>query len=212
MFPKFGQPTDLTCCHSKILQQLDANPAHYCAQKFTSWQVNDAEYFRVLAKCRKWSLSQGKSRRVVVWTTFREPVSMFLSLVHQMCNKNLNKRTPAKLKACLHCDYDVMTHVWEWYVETVTRQIHGSYRVSHLQTDAVAKGVNAATLYNISHVVTLEPNDLNAFWDGYTNHTNATLPRSNPEKLWHCSFRPSTELVKALGPAVNVYRKLVAGG
>jgi hypothetical protein len=194
MYPKFAQPIQSTCCHGRILKEFRADPEHYCAQKFTSWQVSKGKFIEIVNTCRRLR----PNSRTVVWTTFREPISTFVSLVHQMCNKNVNKRDPDKHKACEVCDYNNETAaVWLEYAQSVEWQIKGAYNTSHFFLDAP----DVTT-------VTMEPSDLNGFWQEYTN---TTLHSSNSEKLSLCSFRPTSHLVKALREAQNVYRHLVAG-
>jgi hypothetical protein len=194
MYPKFDQPIQSTCCHGRILKKFRDDPEHYCAQKFTSWQVSKGKFIEIVNTCRRLR----PNSRTVVWTTFREPISTFVSLVHQMCNKNVYKRDPDKQKACEVCDYNSETAaVWLEYAQSVEWQIKGAYNTSHFFLDAP----DVTT-------VTMEPNDLNGFWQEYTN---TSLHSSNSEKLSLCSFRPTSHLVKALRMAQNVYRHLVAG-
>ena len=206
MFPLFQQEHRNTCCHSRLLEKFNQEVDYYCTQKFTSWQVNHEEFWYVLQKCQEQPrLATQGPRRTVILTTYREPIATFLSLVHQICNKNFEKRTSRKKRACQACDYDVETKVWEEYVAVVERQLTSAYLVAHwlMPTSDHKLPINTTT------ILTIEANDLDAFWHDF--QPNRPLDRQNPEKLELCSFRPTTELLKALRPAENIYRRLVAG-
>lgn len=196
-FPEFGQPVVGTCCHGRILSKFRNETEHYCAQKFTSWQVSFRKFYEVVETCRR---MRGPAARNVVWVTFREPIATFVSLVHQMCNKNLAKRDPDKLQACEVCEYTNETAaVWKEYAQSVEWQIKGAYQTSH----------KFLTVPNTTTVI-MEPSDLNEFYVAYHNGQR-TLQSSNPERNSMCSFRPTSNLIKAMRVSNQVYRRLVAG-
>lgn len=194
MFPKFGQDTELTCCHGRMLNKFRADPERYCAQKFTSWQVSKNKFTEIVETCQKLR----PDSRTVVWTTFREPISTYVSLIHQMCNKNTDKREPHHAQACEVCDFTNETAaVWLEFAQSVELQIKGAYYTSHYflnRTDVTT--------------VTMEPNDLNDFWNTYTD---SPMRLSNKEENSLCSFRPTSQLVKTLREAQDVYRRMVTG-
>lgn len=171
------------------------DPERYCNQKFTSWQVSTNKFCEIVDTCNK--LQPG--RRTVVWVTFREPISTFVSLIHQMCNKNVYKRDDDKRIACEVCAYTNET-AWAWneYAQSVENQLKGAYLTSHRYLNAT---------YNMETVV-MEPNDLNAFWEHYSGRQ---LVHSNKQTSSSCSFKPTSELIKSFGTAQNVYRRMVAG-
>lgn len=177
-----------------MLEKFRNETERYCAEKFTSWQVSKNKFTEIVETCHK---IRPKSR-TVVWTTFREPISTYVSLVHQMCNKNVYKREPHHARACEVCDFTNETApVWLEYAQSVELQIKGAYHTSHyfLNDDRVTS-------------VTMEPNDLNGFWKAFTNDN---MRPSNKEENSLCSFRPTSQLVKSLREAQDVYRRLVSG-
>lgn len=194
MFPLFNQDIELTCCHGRMLTKFRDNIEHYCSQKFTSWQVSKNKMVEIVETCRR---LRPKSR-TVFFVTFREPISTFVSLVHQTCNKNVAKREAHIKRACEVCDFTNETApTWLEYAQAVEFQIKGAYHTSHqwLNTTDVTS-------------VTIEPNDLNQFWHDFTN---TTMHVSNVEENSLCSFRPTSHLVKSLRSAQNIYRRLVVG-
>lgn len=194
MFPRFDQEVELTCCHGRILEKFRLDPERYCAQKFTSWQVSKNKFTEVVETCQKLR----PQSRTVVWTTFREPISTYVSLIHQMCNKNVAKREVHHAQACDICDFTNETAaVWLEFAQSVELQIKGAYYTSHyfLNNTAVK-------------TVTMEPNDLNDFWQTYTE---GPMKLSNKEENSLCSFRPTSQLVKSLREAQDVYRRMVTG-
>lgn len=83
LFPLFDLPTVSTCCHQRLRQQFWENTEHYCAAKFSSWQMFEDEFKEVVGTCQ----DADPLRRTLVLTTFREPTATLLSYIHQMCNK-----------------------------------------------------------------------------------------------------------------------------
>lgn len=155
--------------------------------------------------------------RTVVWVTFREPLSTLVSLIHQMCNKNAAKRDERIRRACEICAYTNETAdvFGRQLAQSVEWQLKGAYRTSHRYLSET----------NVTTVV-MEPADLNDFWTAYYWATTAAeetdsernlaaasafLKHSNAEKISTCSFQPTTELIKAMSLAQNIYRRMVGG-
>lgn len=61
----------------------------------------------------------------------------------------------------------------------------------------------------------MEPADLNEFYEKYVANNagdpNRQLHSSNRERNSMCSFKPTSELIKAMRVSNQIYRRLVAG-
>lgn len=199
LFPAFDQPIELTCCHKRLRERFFDDPDHFCSQKFTSWQMFDDEYLEVVTHCHK----RDPQRRSLLLTSFREPTQALLSYIHQMCNKNLHKRTKNIITACQACVYEESTPMWHTFAKVIRRQIAGVYKVSQLES------ANYTLPLDRLKVATIETNDIDAFlWHWRPETVYGVV---NPEKAGKCSFRPTTDLLRSLRPALATYRLLLAG-
>ena len=133
--------------------------------------------------------------RKVILTSYREPVSMTLSSIHQTCNKNLGRRSLQVQEACASCQYEVQTKVWLDHARAVEGYLQGVQRLLH---------TNSSTT-----VLAVEPNDIDSFLRQWK--PNTTFVKANSAKTGKCSFRPTPDFLKELRLAQSVYRDLVAG-
>jgi hypothetical protein len=199
LFPAFNQPVELTCCHKRLRTRFFDDPEHFCSQKFTSWQMFDNEFFEVVTHCHQ----RDPQRRSLLLTSFREPTQTLVSYIHQMCNKNLHKRSANIVKACKACVFEKETRVWYMFAKVVSRQIAGSYKVSQLDS------ADYDLPFDRIKVATVETNDIDAFLWHWRPETVYGV--ANPELAGKCSFRPTTELLRTLRPALATYRLLLSG-
>jgi hypothetical protein len=200
-FQVHKQPPESSCCNEFLIERLQKDPKKWCSAKFTSWQMDDPLYFKMLKYCFDWDTT--KKRRVLIMVSYREPQQTYLSFVHQRCNKNWEKRNEIMQAACLACNYDTYTDkVWNRLAARIVEQVAGAWKVMQLQTDV------KLPWDRINGIVGLEPNDLDAFLKAWKPQT--TFIKANEETVDICYFRLTSTLLKRLGPAAEWYRRLVA--
>ena len=157
---------------------------------------------------------QGTPRRPrsVVLTTYREPISRTLSSIHQLCNKQSNKRTDETLEACNECRYDFGTDVWDRVVNMTNDHFEGVAEVASLQIPDV-------------QVISLDMVDISPALDRLRERLPLDAKKlkvkdipdvpitqwRNPERKSVCAFAMTSEMIKSLGVAQAVYRNLTAG-
>lgn len=201
LFQIFHQPPESSCCGKPLLKRFLSQRDRYCRQKFSSWQVSDREFAEVILPGCDDNLAGYPSRKMIL-ISYREPVSMTLSSIHQTCNKNLSRRSRQVQEACASCKYEVHTDVWLDHVRSVERYLQGVHRLIH------EKSHNATGTHTID-VLSVEPNDIDNFLRQFK--PNTTFDMANSAQTGKCSFRPTTEFLKGLRVAQSVYRDLVAG-
>lgn len=106
--------------NGQILQRMVRNPKQFCGRKFSSYQVNSDDFMFAVGYCLAWHEKQQQIKKstkkkkniqptskphILLMTTYREPISMALSDIHQMCNKNLKRRSQRVRNACGQCQW-----------------------------------------------------------------------------------------------------------
>ena len=212
----------------------------YCTAKFSSYQIIGSHVEGLVKSCMRinsddvaatssGTKSENKSitandkskndnddpprkPRSVVLTTYREPISRTLSSIHQLCNKQSNKRTNETLEACSECRYDFGTDVWDRVVNMTNDHFEGVAEVASLQIPNV-------------QVISLDMVDISPALDKLRERLPLDAKKlkvkdipdvpitqwRNPERKSVCSFAMTSEMIKSLGIAQTVYRNLTAG-
>lgn len=204
LFKMFNQERETSCCGQARMNKFLRLRDEYCAAKFSSHQVNHADFFNIVDHCvNQWPQEQSLPlQRAVVLTSFREPVEMIVSLIHQQCNRNLHKRTERQLAACNACNYDEYTDVWDEFVDEITGQLEAAYHISRY---------DSATAINLDQVqiLVLETPDIDNFFAQWK--PEMSLKSFNKAKNHHCDFRPAAEMFHKAARARDFYRQLVYG-
>jgi hypothetical protein len=176
----------------------------YCAAKFTSYEM-DANTFleTVVPTCMEINTKRTSKSRGVILSTYREPIQRTLSYIHQVCNKNFDRRNKETRAVCKRCSYDLDSDYWDGYAKA---------------TNEDYKGLGSVGLSRISNttVLTIDTNDLKLFYDMTNlvgNHTffNGLSEHTNQEKVGRCNFGMKSEMIRALRFSSEVYRNLTMG-
>lgn len=139
--------------------------------------------------------SSNPSSRALVLTTYREPIQMTVSDIHQICNKNLHRRNQQTLQACMNCNYDMDHEYWDALIDRKTEQLRGAHIVSRMQVEHV-------DVYSM-HVSEI---------DGFLQLlTNSTVQPHNVEKTLECNFRVPSSMMRRVVAAESIYRNLTLG-
>ena len=212
----------------------------YCTAKFSSYQIIGSHVEGLVKSCmrinsddvtatspgtkseNKSITANGSSRkdngdpprkpRSVVLTTYREPISRTLSSIHQLCNKQSNKRTNETLEACSACRYDFGTDVWDRVVNMTNDHFEGvaevaSLRIQDVQVISLDMADISPALDRLREKLSLDAKKLKV-----TDIPDVPITQwRNPERKSVCSFAMTSEMIKSLGVAQTVYRNLTAG-
>lgn len=182
----------------------------YCNRKFLSHEVNATAFFSLVKDCvDKWPSEIGLSQdfRVVVLSTFRDPIQMAVSLIQQLCNKNLEKRSESLLKACKACRYDEETEEWLKVIDFVTLQLQNSYQVATWNTTSDRISDQNRRL----QILTLDSTDLDDFFRAWLPKlwNEANTSHLNPEDVSFCRFAAPSVMLRAMDRAQAFYRQLL---
>mmetsp|Transcript_8672 Transcript_8672/g.19064 ORF Transcript_8672/g.19064 Transcript_8672/m.19064 type:complete len:332 (-) Transcript_8672:301-1296(-) len=205
LFPGTKQKS---CCFQTMLERFRKNPEKYCFKKFSSYQLMGYGLAEVIEKCMElhYKKTGNKNTKAIVISTFREPIAKTLSSIHQVCNKNLGQRGDPRKNACKNCDYDKDPEVWNQFLKESTRVYKSLYRdISHMDRDGV-------------EVLTIDLVDITNFFEQLKKKlldpfSKKIIPdkRSNKESLEYCNFKLNSAMIKGLGLAEEIYRRLSLG-
>ena len=194
-----------SCCGNSMVHKVEAKPEIFCKPKFTAYQVNAEQFSRIVDIC----VNQYPSTppRVVILTTFREPVQLSTSYIHQMCNKHREARTPRQLEACGACQYENYTDVWDSIANSTSNLLQDSWEVSRLVLGNNTSALRAS-LPPDTTVLAMETNDITDFFAAYDSQHK--MRPSNPERLAYCNFHVPSAMMRRLKEGGYYYRQLVA--
>ena len=193
------------CCGEELNGRFLADPSSYCSRPFSSYQTNQKFFIENMVETCK---QLGK--RVVVLTSFREPLARALSWIHQQCNKNLERRSSEVLEACQRCTYADDPDFYNQY-----KSLQGLDALM-LSNRTFWSGMDGHGMLAIDNV------DLNEFF----HLLEGALPNSyeeqfkklfkstqakNVEKTQLCNFRMPSSMMKNYSDEILLYRKIVAG-
>lgn len=215
----FNETKILSCCEERMMHKFDKHPGLHCGRKFSGYQVGWLDFLKVVRHCQH--------AKVLILTSFRDPVSLMVSWIHQMCNKLDGKRSPEVLSACRSCNYNDgnATHaaVWKSMADETLRQLQNVHRVAQFPQRIQnwnrleplgykpKQWPRVNTTRDYVKVFTLELSDVSDFFTQWHPHFPYPQPR-NPEDLHTCNFYTPSALIKYLRPAQEWYRQLVASG
>ena len=222
-FFRMYPPELKSCCGGKILGKLandDKAREKYCTAKFSSYQIL-GKYVKGLTKsCTRIITNAteddqhdpGQRPRSIILTTYREPISRTLSSIHQLCNKQSEKRKNETLEACTECRYDFGTDVWDHVINMTNDHYEGVAEVAALQIPDVQ--VISLDMIDISPALDRLRERLKADADRMDRDGIPEVPMTrwrNPELKSVCSFAMTSDMIKSLGTAQAVYRSLTSG-
>mmetsp|Transcript_8458 Transcript_8458/g.15692 ORF Transcript_8458/g.15692 Transcript_8458/m.15692 type:complete len:331 (-) Transcript_8458:120-1112(-) len=193
------------CCGEELKGRFLADPSSYCRRPFASYQTQQKIFTETMVEtCKQ------LRKRVVVLTSFREPLTRALSWIHQVCNKNLRWRQEDELRACERCTYEADLDFFN--------------RFKTLQ------GLDATMLSNSTFWSIMHGHDMlaidNADFNEFLHLLEGALPASyehqfkflfehtqakNEEEIEVCNFRVPSAMVKNYKDELLLYRKIVLG-
>jgi hypothetical protein len=208
----------------------------YCSAKFSSYQVQvDDDLFlnTILPTCMDYNYQTMKTKtneirssmhdddgggggpRAIVLATFREPIARTISSVHQVCNKNLQRRDNVTATACRRCSYSSDQEFWDaQFFERAT------YIYKSIQNVIFSNSANTT-------VVMVDTMDLDDFYAAinqvaitrkYTSFLINVKPKKgqshhfNSEIIQRCNFAVTSEMIRKLQIPQMIYRNLTSTG
>jgi len=215
---------ELTNTDPHRLPQFAKHPHAYCEQaKFSSYQATGKKFKEIIETCRRIS-----TKRYVTLTAYREPIARTLSLIHQQCNKNFEKRREELRNACTRCRYndgeetDAQSindnKVWDGFTE-MTNDAYTELLDFNMH---LKEELNRNKESPPVQVLMLDMADIDNFFQHLDdvlvssgqkwNGKNIRVPRKqgtfNKEKLGVCSFGMKSQMIKSLKPSIEAYRSL----
>ena len=208
-----SQRHEQTCCDDHVLDKFVSRQTYFCHAKFSSWQVHSEEVWGVSDKCSQMLLNNTfddslNHTRYVIFTTFRDPIEMLVSHINQHCNKNLDRRTPRVLEACMACNYSSHLDVWNEYVDEINLQVSSIYNVTTLRSQLHSTTLNFDRLKVLTM---MQPSEIDAFFQTWNPPNYHNIVHKNSENLSHCNFQVPSSMMKHLRPAQELYRQLLMG-
>jgi hypothetical protein len=217
IFPPPGREKMVSsCCGLTMMKRFDSNPRWYCSRHFTSVQISPNNYTQMVQTCMSLHYKSHENngtrpQRAIALTSLREPIGRTLSRIHQVCNKNFQRRSAERKDRCKRCDFDKDTKHWMgisyWtnsiYANVVKNFVHNSYL--HEQTNIEVLMIDTAdvTLFTDRLKQTLPEQ----FETSFLKETNI----SNQEKRGLCDFAMKSPMLKALSPGLEIYRNFTLG-
>lgn len=225
-------PPRLPTCKGGTVKQIFLNQTStYCQAKFFSMELGLRQFVRsVIPACHDIS----KKTRSIMWLVYREPISRFLSHVHQTCSKNFDRRDNATKAACFRCVYDKELHpedaeIWDRSVNSFNSQYANLLQF-------IRDNENFSGRYNVT-TIAMDTADLSRFYASMNEEDDrrrgtgtgggkmagrgnrylpvATTPlfvglekRKNVESIERCNFPMTSALIRELKPSIEAYREI----
>ncbi|KAL3782834.1 hypothetical protein HJC23_011167 [Cyclotella cryptica] len=215
------------CCEDDMMARFHANVSHYCREnKFGIYEVAAPKFSSVVQSCLNYpnasdqmnskNVNVHEPSEIVVLMTIREPIQLTLSQIHHQCNKNYNQKTKQEKQMCRTCSYKGHPDYFLSYVHqtNLVYQEIASEIPKMLKMFEGARRVNE-TVSGRHKIMILDQADINRFFESLAisspNGTVIPEGRGNEELVHKCYFGMTSHMMKALAPALEVYRKLTSG-
>ena len=215
VFPFHARKTKMSsCCSGKVMEKFLKFSRFYCAAKFTAYQVRASQFETVISECMKYysTLYEEKNvsskKSIVILVSIREPASRTLSNIHQLCNKNLNRRSETLKQACASCDYEAHPEEFDKIVQTTNKDYLGIMRTIQ-QASKYGGRVKSLSFDtdDIDRMFGMLQESLNES----SNHTFPLNEKTNPEKHSKCNFGMKSRMLKDLAVSREIYRNITSG-
>ena len=193
------------CCELYVKKWFEENPSRYCNKRFSSYQTyHDIFAHVIVEKCKQ------LGKRVVVLTSFREPLTRAVSWIHQICNKNTRKRTSEVLEACQRCTY---ADDPDFYNQYKSLQGLDALMLSNRTFWSGMDGHNMLAIDNadLNEFFHLLEGALPASYEHQFKFLFEHTQAKNEEEIEVCNFRVPSAMVKNYKDELLLYRKIVLG-
>ena len=216
VFPFHPKRTKMSsCCSGKAVDKFNKFISYFCSSKFTAFQVRASQFDGIVSQCMDYYKTAYEKKKIkkkqslVILASIREPASRTLSNIHQLCNKNLNRRDEELKKACSACDYEKHPEAFDKIVQTTNKDYLGIVRTVQLSSKFSSGSVKS---------LTLDTDDIDSMFTmlqlSLSKSSNYTFPlneKKNPEKHSRCNFGMKSTMFKNLAISREIYRNITAG-
>ena len=199
------------CCGNRAKARFYKNPSKHCPHPFQSFEVIEG-FDQMVHTCNNdFYKKSPHNPKVIVLIPLREPISRTLSRIHQRCNKGWDVKDDETKAFCTACSFEKHSDYWMKYpsyvnqdYKTIQNQSTQSLQMfDHLYIDTV----------DLNKMATMLSERLSPVNDHYAKVFQEYFnQKHNPEKLTHCSFGINSPMMKALKPAIEIYREFVVNG
>jgi len=175
------------------MKTFHKNAAAFCRAKVFSYQCTGEEMRVAVETCMKLN----PRSRAIVLVSYREPISKFVSLVNQICNKRFEERSEEVQSFCRSCDCrDSDSTQLKNFIEN---------------TNKAFLSVSSITQMNLNEVqvLLLDTYELSEFLkaQNFEQSIKATL-KKNRGQTQICDFCVTSDIIKELAPSIGVYTTL----
>lgn len=189
--------TEQTGYKENAEEHFEKNAEVWCRLKWFSYESNGYQMRKIVETCMRLN---PRSRAIVLFT-YREPFSRLVSLVNQICNKVIGRRSVEMQSFCKRCDcresnstmlkeYIALTNEMYLSVLSITQVNLNNVKVMALDILELSEFLNA---------LNLEPS--------FTHFDTSSIVK-NPEETQSCNFCITSEIMRELAPSMGVYRDL----
>jgi hypothetical protein len=191
------------CCGGRMVDRFLNDIPGYCSRKFGVYEVDGPQFSDIVSACVDLysQQQQSKQQQAVVITTFREPIQMTISLIHQICNKGFNKIKEEQQAMCKRCLYHADPAFWDHFTKKITTVFEGIEQVVKMDHPNV-------------QVLALDNSMMDTFFDMLEKKLDETFPKAakpNHEKTSVCNFGMTSKMMKDLSAAELMYKNLTYG-
>ena len=192
------------CFGKKMMNRFRNRTDYYCNLKLGIYEMNGPQFGEVVNTFRH--IHSHGNMREVAFVTIREPIQRTLSHLHQVCNRGFKTDlTDKERKMCKACSYADHPQFFSRFVKDTNDMYTG--------IASAIPGILEQFRGLQSHLLILDRADIDSFFNDIQQISGITFPqgRSNTERKEICSFGMTSEMMRALKPAVEVYRNITKG-
>lgn len=208
----FKSPKLCSGCYATIMDRFRKRTELYCKLPFSSYQVNVTQFEQIVQTCLTYDFVE----RALLLTSYREPLTKTVSKIHQICNKNLDRRDNYTRYMCTtQCDkYDANRGFWDKFVNVTTRDLRESQYVTqnmvHHLNDNIIR--NSKEKKKSVEAFAIDTIDIDTFFAKLLDEEDDEVEiHYNTEKKSRCDFRVSSSMMKLHTEATLIYRNLTIG-
>jgi hypothetical protein len=233
------------------MNKFEEKPGLFCDAKFAGYQLPRETFNQVVRKkCETMYKSNAKNRReagnsnkpaapttnqrkktgrerMIIVTTYREPIARAVSKVHQMCNKKNDTRSKFITNLCTRCSYyDDADYYNNWFLNHESGLPDLYYGMltnrtfwSSAMGDDSDGGAGGSSV--VDGLLAIDIEDLDPFFEnllstlpsGYEERLsdNSKDIKQNVENKMFCDFMAPSAMMKQMSETTSLYRKITMG-
>jgi len=181
----------------EALQDFHKKAEAYCRFKYFSYQSTGEDMRMIVETCMRLN----SRANAIVWFTYREAISRFVSMVNQQCNKSFKIRRAEVQRFCYRCQCresdDSDNKVLKAFINSANKMYLSISSITQMNLNRV-------------QVLLMDTMELSEF----LNALSLELPfrpsriTRNTERTDRCNFCITSKIIKELAPSIGVYQNL----